>query len=209
MAVGAVIITFILLFGVYKLTNSPVQTDFPEINKISPNDHVMWSLEKKNILVEYSDYQCPGCKNIHNILAQFSASGSPDLDITKKITLVFRHYPLSQIHPSSIIAAYAVEAADKQGKFNEMSDLLFSEQEKWGKSGNVKEYFNNLAKNLVLNITQFDKDMDSKEVKEKVDADIASGDKAGIEETPTFFLNGKKLDRITSIDDFKKTLRSQ
>jgi protein-disulfide isomerase len=208
MTIGAIIITFILLFGVYKLTNQPVQTDFPEINKITANDHIMWSTDKKNILVEYSDYQCPGCKNIHNILTQFSASGSADLDITKKVTLVFRHYPLSQIHPSSIIASYAAEAAGKQGKFNEMSDLLFNEQEKWDKSENLKEYFNNLAKILSLNISQFNKDMDSKEIKEKVDSDITSGDKGRIDETPSFFLNGKKMDRITNIDDFKKILRN-
>lgn len=209
MTIAALVITFILLFGVYKLTNQPVQTNFPEINKITVNDHIMWSLEKKNILVEYSDYQCLGCKNIHNIFSQFSASGSADLDITKKVTLVYRHYPISQIHPSSIIAAYAAEAAGKQGKFNEMSNILFNEQDVWGKSNDVKENFVNYAKSLDLNLDQFNKDMDSKTIKEKVEADIASADKAGINETPTFFYNGKKLDRITSIEEFKKILRSQ
>lgn len=209
MTIAALVITFILLFGVYKLTNQPVQTNFPEINKITVNDHIMWSLEKKNILVEYSDYQCLGCKNIHNIFSQFSASGSADLDITKKVTLVYRHYPISQIHPSSIIAAYAAEAAGKQGKFNEMSDILFNEQDVWGKSNDVKGNFVNYAKSLDLNLDQFNKDMDSKTIKEKVEADIASADKAGINETPTFFYNGKKLDRITSIEEFKKILRSQ
>jgi protein-disulfide isomerase len=208
MTIGAIIITFILLFGVYKLTNQPVQTDFPEINKIKTDDHIMWSKDKKNILVEYSDFQCPACKEFHTVFRQMETSNNPDLDITKKITLVFRHYPLIQIHNNAENAAYATEAANKQGKFFEMSDLLFNKQTEWENLSDSKSYFTDLAKQLNLNLNQFNKDLNLQSTKDRIQEDLSSGDKAGINSTPTFFLNGKKLDNIQSLDDFKKTLRN-
>lgn len=207
LAIGGIILTFILLFGVYKLVNGPVTSDFPETNIVKTSDHIQWSKEKKNIIVEYSDFQCPACKNMHDMFNRFEASGSPDLDITKKFTLVYRHYPLYQIHPSSIDASYAAEAAEKQNKFNEMSDLLFKNQEEWGKSSNPKEYFIKLAQELNLNIDQFKKDVNSPDVKNKVQGDMASGDKLGINQTPTLFVNGRKLNDIGLISNFTKMLR--
>lgn len=208
LAIGAVILTFIGLFAVYKLLNVPIATNFPEINKIKADDHVKWSTEKKNILVEYSDYQCPFCRYTHELISQTEASNSAYYDVTKRVTFVYRHYPLTMIHPSSIDASYTAEAAAKQGKFNEMSDLLFKGQEEWGKSNNPKDIFIKYAQSLKLNIDQFKKDADSNEVKARVQADLDAGQKAGIDSTPTFFLNGNKVERIQSMDDLKKFLQS-
>ena len=208
LTIGAVILSFVVLFGVYKLVNGPDTNDFPETKTVKATDHIQWSSEKKNIMVEYSDFQCPACKNMHNMFKGFEASASPDLDITKKFTLVYRHYPLYQIHPSSIDASYAAEAAGKQNKFNEMADLLFENQEDWGKNSNPKEYFVNLAKQLSLNIDQFKKDVNSSDVINKVQEDITSGNKLGINQTPTLFVNGRKQNDIGLIADFTKMLRS-
>lgn len=208
LAIGAVILLFVILFGVYKLVNGSSTSLYPEINVVKTTDHIKWSPEKKNVLVVYSDFQCPACKNFHNLLNGFEASGSSDLDITKKVTLVYRHFPLYQLHQFSLDASYTAEATGKQGKFNEMSDLLFNSQEEWDKSSNPKEYFVKLAQNLNLNIDQFKKDIDSSSVKDRVQEDITSGEKAVINSTPTFFLNGRKLENIQSIDDFKKQLRN-
>lgn len=205
---GALLITFILLFVIYKLLNIEPKIYFPEVNVIQSSDHLDWSPDKKNLLIEYSDFQCPACKNFHNLLKQFEASGSSELDIVKKITLIYRHYPLTQIHNNALFAAYAAEAAKKQGKFNEMSDKLFETQEIWSALGDAKEYFAQLAKSLNLNMNQYSKDLSSKEISDKVQADISMGDTVGINSTPTFFLNGKKLDSINSIDEFKQALRS-
>src|SRR3989338_4151412 len=138
-SIVSVLGTFLLLFGVYKLINQPVQTDFPQTKQIKASDHIKWSSEKKNILVEYSDFQCPACKNAHNILRDIEASGSADFEITKKVTFVYRHFPLYQIHNKAYVAAYAAESASKQGKFWEMTDLLFDNQQTWKESNDPQQ----------------------------------------------------------------------
>ena len=198
---------FILLLGAYKFTGAPTVNVYPEMQKVKADDHISWSPEKKNILVEYSDFQCPTCKNFHNIFKTFEASGSTDFEITEKVTLVYRHFPLYQIHANAMISSYAAEAAAKQGKFFQMVDLIYSQQEKWSNLPNSKDYFVGLAKQLKLDHKKFASDMDSADVKKKVNDDLAEGNKAGIRSTPTFFLNGKKLDNI-SVDQFKKLLKS-
>lgn len=200
--------TFLLLFGVYKLVNQPVQTDFPQTKQLKLTDHVKWSSDKKNVLVEYSDFQCPACQNAHNILKTIEASGSADFEITKKVTFVYRHFPLSQIHNKANVAAYAAEAAGKQNKFWEMTDLLFDNQQTWKESNNPQqEDFVNYAKELKLDVDQFKKDSDSSEVKNRVAEDLKDADQMGINSTPTFFLNGQKVN-VNFYDEFKTMLKN-
>lgn len=207
-AVTSIVGTFFLLFGVYKLVNQPVQTDFPQAKQLKANDHIKWSPDKKNLLIEYSDLQCPACKNAHNILRAIEASGSADFEIIKKVTFVYRHFPLFQIHDKAYIAAYASEAAGKQGKFWEMADLLFDNQQAWEKSSDPqKDYFLNYAKELKLNVEQFKKDSNSTETKNRVAQDLRDAEQMGIDSTPTFFLNGQKVD-VNSFDEFKTMLKS-
>jgi len=201
-AIGAIITTFIFLFFVYKLTNAPVQTLFPEIDKIRASDHVKWKLNSKNILVEYSDFECPACRDRHNFLNEFEKTATPNA------TLVLKNFPLFQVHPLAEKAAYAAEAAGLQNKYWEMSDLLFNNQDSWSTLGDPTNYFIDLAKKLNLDINKFKTDSNSQIVKDKVDADLTEGNKIGINATPTFFLNGQKLDNITSLDQFTKLLKS-
>lgn len=203
--IATVTISLILLYLVYLLINKPTQTYFPEINVVSKTDLIKWSPDKKNILVEYSDFQCPACKNFHDFLQEFESSSSANFLITKKITLVFRHFPLYQIHPTSMDAAYAAEASALQGKFWEMDDQLFGKQDSWSTSANPRQEFINMASEIKLDIEKFKSDMDSKVVKDKVQADLASGNKAEINSTPTFFFNGNKIE-LTTLDEFKKLL---
>ncbi len=199
--------TFIFLFGVYKLINQPEITNFPQAKQLSLTDHIKWAQEKKNILVEYSDFQCPSCKSAHDFLKTIEASGSADIDITKKVTFVYRYFPLYQVHDKAYLSAYAAEAAGKQNKFWEMSNLLFDNQQAWSKSNNPqKEYFLNFAKKLKLDVNKFEKDFNSQEVKNRVAQDLNQGQQIRIDSTPTFFLNGQKVD-VNSYDEFKKVLK--
>jgi len=204
---GAIIATFILLFFAYKLTSAHVQTDFSEITKVRASDHTKWSKDNKNVLVEYSDFQCPACKSFHEVLKSFEASSSPDFAITQKITLIFRYYPLYQIHKNSLNAAYAAEAAGLQGKFWEMGNKLFEKQDSWRSLSDPKNYFFNLASELKLDLVKFQKDLHSQSVKDKVQNDLSQGEKIGINETPTFFLNGKKVE-VNNLNEFKQLLIS-
>lgn len=207
-SVISVLGTFLLLFGVYKLINQPVVADFPQTKQLKTSDHIKWSPDKKNILVEYSDFQCPSCKSAHDFLKTVEASGSADFDITKKVTFVYRYFPLYQIHDKAKISAYVAEAAGIQGKFWEMSDLLFDNQQSWSASNDPqKEYFLNYAKELKLNIDQFKKDSDSTDVKNRVAEDLREAEQIGVNSTPTFFLNGQKVD-VNSYDEFKNLLKN-
>ena len=207
-SVISVLGTFLLLFGVYKLINQPVVADFPQTKQLKTSDHIKWLPDKKNILVEYSDFQCPSCKSAHDFLKTVEASGSADFDITKKVTFVYRYFPLYQIHDKAKISAYVAEAAGIQGKFWEMSDLLFDNQQSWSASNDPQnEFFLKYATELKLNIDQFKKDSDSTDVKNRVAEDLREAEQIGVNSTPTFFLNGQKVD-VNSYDEFKSLLKS-
>ena len=194
-SVISVLGTFLLLFGVYKLINQPVVADFPQTKQLKTSDHIKWSPDKKNILVEYSDFQCPSCKSAHDFLKTVEASGSADFDITKKVTFVYRYFPLYQIHDKAKISAYVAEAAGIQGKFWEMSDLLFDNQQSWSASNDPQnEFFLKYATELKLNIDQFKNDLNSAVVKDRVNSDLKEAEQIGVDSTPTFFLNGQKVD---------------
>lgn len=204
-AIASIVLLFGFLFAVYKLTSSP--TDYKDVMVLTPGDHTTWSPAKKHVLVEYSDFQCPACKAFHDLFASFTASSSANADIPKKVTLVFRHFPLYQIHQNAFELAYGVEAAGRQGKFFPMADAVFKDQAKIENIDNVNDFLLAKAKEVGLNIDQFNKDRASKSVQDKVKADLASGERAGIDSTPTFFLDGQKLD-IQSVPDFINMLKS-
>lgn len=203
--IGSLAFIFVFLFAAYKLTS--VTADYKEVMVLSNTDHVKWSPAKKHVLVEYSDFQCPACKNFNDLLNSFEASGSPNADIPKKVTFVFRHYPLYQIHDNAYQTAYAVEAASRQNKFFEMKDAVFKDQVLLTNTSNTAQFLADKAKSVGLNLEQFNKDKESKEVKNKVDTDLAGGERAGINQTPTFFLDGKKLE-VQSIQEFIQILKN-
>lgn len=209
-------ISLILIFGfiflAYILVNSPSQQNsvIAELKTVLPADHIKWSPDKKNVLVEYSDLQCPACKNFYFFIKeQLEATQSGEVDITKNVTFVYRHFPLFQAHKNAYAAAYAAEAAGKQNKFFEMTDLQFSTQDEWSALGNPKDFFIDLAKQLSLNEEQFKKDMDSQGVKDRVEEDINSGNTAVIRATPTFFLNGEQITNVRSFDEFINFLKEK
>ncbi|MEK7597210.1 MAG: thioredoxin domain-containing protein [Patescibacteria group bacterium] len=207
-SIVSVLGTFLLLFGVYKLVNQPVQTDFPQVKRLKSNDHTKWSPERKNLLIEYSDFQCPACKGAHDFLKTIEASVSADFEITKKVAFVYRHFPLYQIHDKANVAAYATEAAGRQGKFWEMTDLLFDNQLTWKESKNPQqEDFINYAKELKLDLEKFKKDIDSTEVKNRVTQDLREAEQMEVSSTPTFFLNGQKVE-VNSYTEFKTLLKN-
>ncbi len=207
-AVVSILAVFGFLLVAYKLTNTPQNTSYPEVNKILKSDHIKWATESaaiKNILVEYSDLQCPACKNFHTIIKD---QVETDKKITSKVTFVYRHFPLTNLHQNAEKAAYAAEAAGKQNKFFEYADVLFAKQDEWAKIKDVETKFESYAKDLKLDVDKFKKDLNSKEAKEKVSADVLSGNNAAVNATPTFYLNGQKLDSVRSFDEFIKLLQN-
>ena len=190
--IGSLVFVFGFLFMVYKFTNT--STDYSSITVVKPGDHVKWTPNSRHILVEYSDLQCPACKAFNDILNSFESTGSANADIPKKVTLVFRHFPLFQVHENAFEMAYAAEAASLQGKFFPLVDAIFKDQATLETTKDAKGFVMEEAKNIGINIDQLNKDMDSKPVKDKVNSDLAQGEQVNIPGTPTFFLDGKMLD---------------
>lgn len=159
------------------------------------------STTKKAELVEYSDFQCPACGMFYPIIEEIALAHKDTLAFT------YRHFPLPQ-HKNALAAAYAAEAAGKQGKFWEMHEKIFKSQDDWSESDTAVVTFEGFAQDLGLDIARFKTDRDSQETKDAVTHDRDTGLKSGVNSTPSFYLNGKKMANPRSAEEFKATIEA-
>lgn len=141
------------------------------------------------VLVEYGDYQCPGCAAAHpHIKTLLEEYGD-------RISFVYRNLPLTTIHPNALAAAAVAEAAGQQGKFWEMHDILYEEQTSWQSQDAIlrTDTFRGFAARLELDIETFNADLTSAEVASKISFDRALATKVGASSTPTFTLGNELL----------------
>ena len=152
-------------------------------------DHITGKVDSKVILFEYGDYQCPGCGSAYPIIKQVVEKYGD------KIAFVFRNFPLYNAHPNAFAAASSAEAAGLQGKFWEMHDYLYANQNSWNTlSGQARtDYFVSAAKSLGINTATFTTQLTDPSVKKKIDFDVALGKKANVTGTPSFFIDGKNV----------------
>ena len=139
-------------------------------------------------LEEFGDFECPPCAALHPELKKIEAEFGPQLKV------IFRHFPLAQMHKNAVAAARAAEAAGRQNRFWEMHDMLYENQNVWKNDADTRVRFAGYAAALGLNVQQFQADMDAPAVMERVIADQMRGRSLGVEGTPTLFLNGRELD---------------
>ena len=139
-------------------------------------------------IIEFSDFQCPFCRVFwHDTLPSIKK----DYVDTGKVQFVYRDFPLS-FHPASIPSALAADCAKDQNKYWEMHDKMFSEEQKQG-TGTITYGIPELkkwAKEIGLNMGDFNQCLDSQKYKAEVDKDTADGSRAGVSGTPTLFING-------------------
>ena len=185
---------------------APERPDAPEeksssfsIDALAENDNVKGARDAKTIFIDYSDFQCPACAAYQPLVKQLAQ------DFEGKLAITYRHFPLPQ-HKHAKLAAYASEAAGKQGKFWEMHDTIFETQKEWSSKNDTRDVFIGYAEKLGLDRAQFVADIDSDEVAEKVDAQYKSGTRAKVTGTPMFYVNGEKFDTPRSYEDFKTAI---
>ena len=208
------IVSFFAIVGFFALvynasgagTSTQSGTVIESSKTVRASDHIKWNPSKKAVLVEYSDQQCPACAQFHAELKSWENPEHPNNDIVKNVTFVYRHFPLFTIHKNARAASYAAEAAGRQGKFFEYSDVLFTKQVEWSQMSDPTDAFIKYAKSLKLDTDTFTKDMKSDAVVKVVQDDLALGNEGGVQGTPSFFLNGRNM-QIASIEDFAKQLR--
>lgn len=197
----AIVVSILALFGIYTLTSNK---DNGNSNNKSSNSsltsHVTGQNAKKVTLVEYGDYQCPACGQYHPLVKQVVDKYNKDIQFQ------FRNFPLTSIHPNARAAARAAEAAGLQNKYWEMHDLLYEQQNTWESSNSVITIFEGYARQLGLDVTRFKADFASEKVNKVINADFAEGTKLGIQGTPTFFIQGKKIENPQTIEGFNKLI---
>ena len=138
-------------------------------------------------IIEYGDFQCPGCAGLAPLLEQLVGAYPDDL------LLVYRHFPLNAIHPNAQMAAEAAEAAGAQGRFWEYHDALFERQSQWSAldTAVAREYFISLALELGVNEEEFAAGLDSGEFAQKVAASEQEAASLGLPGTPSAIVNGQ------------------
>lgn len=165
-----------------------------------------WAQEQQSgakvILTEYSDYQCPACGYFYPIVEKLKQ------DYGDKLKVNYRYFPLNN-HQFAALAARAAEAARNQGKFKDMHDLLFQNQRYWSSSGNPQPIFVGYARDLGLDLEQFRNDLNASETQRTVMEEKREGQQRGVNSTPTFFINGDRLETLPrNYSSFKGIIES-
>ena len=150
---------------------------------VGENDHIQGAAKAPVTLVEYGDYECPYCGEAYPIVKALQKR------LGDELRFVFRNFPLAEAHPHAEHAAEAAEAAGAQGKFWEMHDLLYENQDALEDEDLVR-----YAKALHLDVPRFVKDMEAHTYVERIRADFSSGVRSGVNGTPSFFINGARHD---------------
>ncbi|HCR55584.1 TPA: disulfide bond formation protein DsbA [Candidatus Saccharibacteria bacterium] len=169
-------------------------------------DHVYGKEDSKVVLIEYGDFQCPGCGAVHPRVKDLVEKYKSD------ITFVFRNYPLTQLHANARAAAAAAEAAGLEGKYWEMHNTLFESQDEWSESSTSErgDLFATYAQQSGVKKADFTSSLENSNdrINKKINFDMALGKKVDVSGTPTFFLNGKQLteEQVGSDDAFEKAI---
>jgi protein-disulfide isomerase len=191
---ATVLLAPLLAFAIFKLTAMlPRQVRIRQLRGIAEQlvdlaedvdperDHVRGRDDAPVTLVEYADFECPYCGRAEPAIRELLAIEGDEL------RYVFRHLPLSDVHPFAQLAAEAAEAAGAQGRFWEMHDLLFSHQDDLRPS-DISRY----AEELQLDLERFERELRERAHKKRVSADVSSADASGVSGTPSFFVNGRR-----------------
>lgn len=199
LVVGLIASCALIVFLLAQPRSEPVANNFPPV---AADDYTKGAATSTVVLVEYLDFECEACGAYYPIIKNLEKEFGED------ITFVARYFPLPG-HRNGLTAALAVEAAGRQGKFWEMHDLLFERQKEWGeKQVPTPEVFEGFAAELGLDMEKFRADVASPEVKARVQRDMDSGRALGVNSTPSFFLNGERLQNPQSEQQFWKVLET-
>lgn len=188
---AVLIVIVAVLVGVFAFTGKEDKSSSGS-TKVTASKHITGEGKKGVTLLEYGDFQCPACQQYETVVEQVREKYKSD------IYFQFRNFPLTSLHPNAFAAARAAEAANLQGKFWEMHDTLYqtANWQQWTGASAPTSFFNQYAGQLGLDVNKFKEDYASEKVNDIVNADLSEANKLGLTGTPSFFLNGKKLDNV-------------
>ena len=196
-AVTIIVFVGILLFASRTEQKTDVGSSVDQARFMTEGTHVRGEASASATLVEFSDFECPACGMFYPKISELEHKYPTSLKV------VYKHFPLPQ-HTEARKAAEAAEAAGAQGKFWEMHDKMF-ENQKALKVEDLKKY----AADLGLDTKKFDEELDSGKYAAKVQTDSALGTGLGVNSTPTFYLNGKKIVNLKSLNSLEDEIRKE
>lgn len=164
---------------------------------VSDRDHSEGRASAALTLVEFGDYQCPYCGAAYSVIKRLQR------DLGSKLRFVFRNFPLTQAHPYAMVAAEAAEAASLQGKFWQMHDLIYENQDQLDPS-----ILPAWAEQLGLNVAEFGRAIKEGLVTQRIKDDRKSGIHSGVNGTPCFFINGVRFDGAPDYEQLLDALES-
>ncbi|MCW2960958.1 MAG: protein-disulfide isomerase [Thermoleophilia bacterium] len=178
---------------------APQGTAAPHLSvPVDEHDHALGDSDAALTLVFYGDYQCPYCRTANATERALREQFDPS-----ELRIVFRHYPITQKHPFALPAAIVAEAAGMQGRFWDMHDTLFANQDRLDEESLVT-----FARQAALDLDRFRRDVTEPYCEQKVERDFRSGVESGVEGTPAFFVNGIRYEGDYSADVMSAKLRA-
>ncbi|MBS1984190.1 MAG: DsbA family protein [Bdellovibrionales bacterium] len=186
------------LQGILASANASTVLEEPRTNvKLNGNEPFLGGANAKVVINEFSDFQCPFCAKGRAVVEQINKAYGD------KVKIVFRHFPLD-FHPQAMPAAIASVCAQKQGKFWEMHDKMFENQKDLNPEG-IKKF----AKDSGIDMAKFDTCLADGSISATIRADQAVAEEVGVNSTPTFFVNGKKINGAMPFEQFKSIIDSE
>ena len=174
------------------------------MGNVTVTGHVLGSDSAPVEIVEFADFECPAC-------ARFSILEMPDvaqrLIPTGRLRWRFMDFPLRG-HTNSPAAHLAAGCAAEQGRFFEMMGLIFNRQNEWATQSRPQRKLRGYAEQVGLDLSRYDDCIDSGHAQPGVDADYAEGERLGVDETPTFFVNGRKMPNVLNFDQIQAIVDS-
>lgn len=187
---------------VYSIRTSPEPVDASERKNLAvraDSHRLSTAKDGKVTLVEFLDFECEACGAAFPFVEQLREM------YDGRVTFVARYFPIPS-HKNAKNAAYAVESAARQGKFEDMYRRMYQTQSEWGESQDSKAaLFRSYAQDLGLDMDRYDADVVSRDVAKRVQKDIDDGITLGVNGTPSFYLNGK-LFVPTTAEDFTEAI---
>lgn len=202
--IGTILATILVVFGgllIFNFQSSPKQETVANLEALVKENSQQTNPEAQVRIVEFGDFQCPACAVAHPTVKQVLE------EYGDRVNFVFRHFPLPQ-HRNAIAAAIASEAAGLQGKFWEMHDKLFENQDDWAGSSKPLDVFRRYATELGLDLKRFERDFKEGNFKEKIENDRQDGQVLGVNSTPTFFVNNTKFTGIPNFTNLKNQIEA-
>ena len=203
----------IVAFMFWLLQNAPERAELfdetpAEINAVEDTDNTKGAPadSAKVTIIEYSDFECPACAAYYPLVKQVVADYEAD------VQFVYRHLPIRSIHTNSELSARYAEAAALQGKFFEMHDMIFDNQQSWAGTATrvARSAFESYGEALGLDVEKLTNDATSDGVIAKIEGNRIDAIGAGAQSTPSFFVNGVLLtNNPQSYDDFVEIITGE